>query len=264
VPVKGRHDSWVDDAQWSPTGREIAVSATVNNGVPREGGGEFLYLLDPARRGVKRVKYTPDDAGFDEWSPDGKWLIVSNDDFVYRLSPKGGRAAAVCVGPRFHADYSPDGKHFAFDREDAAGSPTLWMENIDGSAQRHVADGVSAEGVLWSPDSGTLGFTMPAADRTHSSAAVLDLSSGEVDQLTDGSCARRDGGSLRRRLVHRVLPGESTEPLGGGQERRSASQGDDARNRAARAVSARPLVSGDRGSGDREPEVPAQLSVRSS
>src|SRR5262249_60935706 len=131
----------VEGEVWSPTGRAIAVSAIVNNGVASEGGGEFLYLLDPPRPGARRVKYTPTDAGFDEWSPDGKWLMVSNDNAVFKLSPKGGRARSVCAGPCSDAVYSPDGASFAFDRVDANDFPTLWVQHLDGSGLRRVADG---------------------------------------------------------------------------------------------------------------------------
>src|SRR5262249_38324392 len=43
-PSDGIHDSWIENAALSPTGDQIAVDATINNGVADAGGGEFLYL----------------------------------------------------------------------------------------------------------------------------------------------------------------------------------------------------------------------------
>jgi Tol biopolymer transport system component len=186
-PSDGPDSSWINDASWSPTGRLVAVDATVNNAVASRKGGDFLYLVDPARRGVKKLVFTPDDAGFDEWSPDGNWLMVSNDDAVYKVSTKGGRGIPVCVPPCADALYAPAGASFAFEREDASGSPTLWIQNIDGSGERHVADGVGSRDASWSPDSRTLGFTLPGADPKHSSPAVFDPATGRVKSVTDGS-----------------------------------------------------------------------------
>ena len=186
-PSDGPDASWINDASWSPDGKLIAVDVTVNNAVASRKGGDFLYLVDPARRVARKVQYTPGDAGFDEWSPDSKWLMVSNDDSVYKLGPKGGRAFSVCIGPCWDAVYAPNGDSFAFDTEDASGSSTLWIQEIDGSGRQHIADGVGSRGTAWSPDSRMLGFTLPGADPQHSSPAVLDPASGDVKALTDGS-----------------------------------------------------------------------------
>src|SRR5262249_11275196 len=51
-PSDGPQASWINGAAWSPSGRQIAVDATINNAVASRNGGNFLYLVDPGGNGA--------------------------------------------------------------------------------------------------------------------------------------------------------------------------------------------------------------------
>jgi dipeptidyl aminopeptidase/acylaminoacyl peptidase len=74
--TKGR-DYSVDDFDWSPDGRKIAFSATVNPDLI-QGGTSDIYLLTPAEEKVVRIVGQPGPDSSPHWSPDGKSIIFSS------------------------------------------------------------------------------------------------------------------------------------------------------------------------------------------
>jgi Tol biopolymer transport system component len=187
-PSDGPSASWIDTAAWSPSGNEIAVEATINNAVASRKGGEFLYLVNPGRRGAKKV---PASSAIDlrGWSADGKWLLFGSDA-LFRVKPTGGRGQRLCPTPCADEELSPDMGRVAFvtGNEDS-GPSTLWVSNIDGSAKRRIADSPGPMWVDWSGDGRKLGVAFIDPDTEHASVGVADLATGQVQHLTDGSHA---------------------------------------------------------------------------
>jgi Tol biopolymer transport system component len=187
-PVSGSHDSWIDAAAWSPTGRLIAVAATINNAVEREGGGSFLYLVDTADQSARRLD-DGIDGHFEGWSPDGQWLVLASDSSVYRVSADGGPPTSLCPQSCPDAVFSPDKRQFAFVTSSGVSGNTaaLWLGQVDGSAARRIADVPKPLGIVWSPDSRKLGLTLPMPGGRHSRVAVVDVASGKLKQVTAGN-----------------------------------------------------------------------------
>jgi TolB protein len=171
--------------------------------------GKRPQLLTPrmwAKRGV--------------WSPDGRRLVFDGpiggrgaatlnfDLFVMNADGSGKRRLTRGPERDVLAAWSPDGKTIAFTRRARRdGVEELWLVRPDGTALRRLRQG---SGPVWSPDGAKLAFTDLENERAV--AKVLDLASGEVLQLTDGSVEAvpsdwsRDGSSL---LITRYPDGRS-------------------------------------------------------
>jgi Tol biopolymer transport system component len=180
-PSDGPGGSWINDATWSPNGRQIAVEATINNGVASRKGGDFVYVVDPARRSAKKI-ILPAGASFEEWSPDGKRLVLAWEESVYEVSSHGGTARSVCTPSCPNAAFSADGRRFAFGTKHS-----LWVEDVGNGTKRRVADLPHQAWPVWSADGRSLGLVLAAADGRHSGIAVIELSTGKLRRLTDGS-----------------------------------------------------------------------------
>jgi dipeptidyl aminopeptidase/acylaminoacyl peptidase len=74
--TKGK-DYTVGSFSWSPDGRKIAFSATVNPDLI-QGGTADIYLLDLADDTVKKIVAQPGPDGSPQWSPDGKQILFSS------------------------------------------------------------------------------------------------------------------------------------------------------------------------------------------
>jgi len=189
-PSDGPNASWINNTAWSPSGRQIAIEATVNNGVASRKGGVFLYLVTPGRRGARKI---PIDGPLNDlrgWSGDGKWLLMGYQPPLLRVPPRGGRVQLLCPNPCVDAELSSDLRRVAFvtGNEDT-GPSTLWVSNVDGSDKRRITDAPGPMWVDWSRDGRTLGLTFVNPDGEHASVATADLETGEIRQLTVGTHA---------------------------------------------------------------------------
>ncbi|HMX28732.1 MAG TPA: DPP IV N-terminal domain-containing protein, partial [Blastocatellia bacterium] len=74
--TKGK-DFTVGGASWSPDGKWIAFSATVNPDLI-QGGTSDIYLLSVADNSIKKLVSQPGPDSNPNWSPDGKWIVFSS------------------------------------------------------------------------------------------------------------------------------------------------------------------------------------------
>ena len=188
APATGGHDSWIDDAAFSPDGREIAIGATINNGVESDNGGEFVYLATPDKAGATKISYEPSGMSLSGWSADGNWLILESDSSLFRVRPSGGDAEPLCVQSCRDAALSPDHREVAYLTTSSRSSVALWVANTDGSGVERLATLPTSSSFTWSSDSQTIGLSLPK-DRRHSRVAVLNVATRKVQRLTKGSQA---------------------------------------------------------------------------
>lgn len=74
--TKGK-DYTVGSFSWSPEGRKIAFSATVNPDLI-QGGTADIYVLDLADDSIKKIVAQPGPDGSPQWSPDGRQILFSS------------------------------------------------------------------------------------------------------------------------------------------------------------------------------------------
>jgi hypothetical protein len=233
-PADGPAASWINFAAWSPTGREILVEATVNNGVASRKGGEFFYLVDPDGRSASKLSYAG-DASFEGWSPDGRWLIFHSDTSVYRLSPHGGEAESVCRQSCPGAVFAADGRRFAFVTRSGRSRAryTLWVEDVAGGNKRRIADLPRSRELGWSADGSRIALLLAGAGRK-AGVAVVDVATRKLRRLTDGShfdsapLLSSDGSfaAFTRQSSEHGQPDLWVVGTGGGDARRVATIGD--------------------------------------
>jgi Tol biopolymer transport system component len=184
-PSDGPGASWIDAVSWSPNGRRLALWATINNGVAKRNGGEFVYLVRPDRAGAHRISFRPDlTLGLDttlSWSGDGQWLILTSDIAMFRLKPGGGSVQSLCRRCPA-ATLSPTRNQVAFAQDGG-----LWLVNVDGSGRRRIGDVPAATEISWSGDGRTLGLTLREHDDDLGRIAVADLDANGIRSVTDGN-----------------------------------------------------------------------------
>jgi Tol biopolymer transport system component len=120
------------------------------------GDSDSLYLLKPGgkpRRLTRRAAYQP------SWSPHGRRIAFTRNDWIYTVSARGGHARRLTRG--FHPVWSPDGKQIAFFREvrsPAYGLKTTYLFALDRGTGRvrvvssevlAVHDGFQPSGLDW-------------------------------------------------------------------------------------------------------------------
>ncbi len=118
-------DLHVSSFSWSPDGRRIAFSATINPDLINSGTAE-IYLLNLADNSVQKIVSQPGPDNNPRWSPDGKQLIFSsamgNPKYYYsnlRLAVvpvEGGTPRSITDGfderPGF-VEWNADGIYFS-------------------------------------------------------------------------------------------------------------------------------------------------------
>jgi dipeptidyl aminopeptidase/acylaminoacyl peptidase len=82
APVAGKQrtkgkDFSIGSASWSPDGRSVAFSATVNPDLV-QGATADIYVLNLADDSVKKIVSQPGPDSGPAWSPDGKWIVFSS------------------------------------------------------------------------------------------------------------------------------------------------------------------------------------------
>jgi TolB protein len=127
-------------AAWSPNGRRIALSMTVNQPFEYE-----IFLLDldkedPPQRlshGLLGI------GGSLDWSPDGRFLLIAagppGDKDIFRLDADTGNIARLTTGGNNNsAAYSPDGEWIVFNSLRNNNQADLYLMRADGSDQRQL------------------------------------------------------------------------------------------------------------------------------
>lgn len=140
----------VECPQMSPDGTKVSFAFGVVN-------------IDGSDRRMFPGTYQGATLGCNSWSPDGRRLAVEgfndNDRTVNGIyladAADGGNVSRLTTngvnGNDIPGDWSPDGRHIAFARNDAYSSG-LWVVDVaDGATRRLVAAPVNGVG-SWSPD----------------------------------------------------------------------------------------------------------------
>jgi Tol biopolymer transport system component/DNA-binding winged helix-turn-helix (wHTH) protein len=142
---------------WSNDDQSLIVAAIDAN-------GDAVYEI---RAGDGEVHKLPVGAG--EWptiSNDGRKLAISVPDnhlSIWRKDLQHPEAASVqlysSTRPQNAGEYSPDGKHVAFDSE-RSGTWSVWMADGEGSNLVQISREAPASFPRWSPDSQKIVFQM--------------------------------------------------------------------------------------------------------
>ncbi len=169
---------------WSPDGKRLAY-------VSFETGHAVIYVqqIDTGRRRVLAAFAGSNSAP--AWSPDGRRIavVLTRDDGsqLYVMHADGGGLKRLTFGGGIDTEpnWSPDGKTLLFTSA-RDGSPQVYMMPADGGgATRMTFEGHYNVSPHWSPDGKSFAYVQRDQGNFH--IAVMDLASGQVQVLTDGS-----------------------------------------------------------------------------
>src|SRR5262245_19732893 len=155
---------------WSPDGGTIAFyrSSTDGDGiflVPALGGAE-RKLTDTWANRYGFGSYT-----WIHWSPDGKWLVVSDKSSaeepfsLFLLAPETGERRRLTAPPASVVGdcspaFSPDGRQVAFVRVISAVVGEVYLVSMDGGeGKRLTFDGAGASTLAWTPNGREIVFS---------------------------------------------------------------------------------------------------------
>src|SRR5262249_60855005 len=93
--TKGK-DFSVGSFSWSPDGKLIAFSATINPDLI-QGGTSDVYLLNLADNSVKKLVAQPGPDNNPQWSPDGKRIVFTSAMGSTKFFHSNSRLAIVSV-----------------------------------------------------------------------------------------------------------------------------------------------------------------------
>jgi Tol biopolymer transport system component/DNA-binding winged helix-turn-helix (wHTH) protein len=190
----------------SPDGKYVVHSQ-------EDAGRQSLWLKQVATLSEVQI-VRPADVKYlgSTFTPDGSYLYYvmgekNGSAGVYQISAVGGTPRKILQGINDGPiTLSPDGKRFAFVRENS-----LWAANADGSGERKLAtrkrsEGFDSEGGLaWSPDGRVIACSVNVVDagREYHTVVGIDVEGGEQKSITPhrwgegGQLAwRKDGGGL--------------------------------------------------------------------
>jgi Tol biopolymer transport system component/DNA-binding winged helix-turn-helix (wHTH) protein len=148
---------------WSPDGRTIAFYRSSPDGdgiflVPALGGAERKLA------GVWANRFGFGSHTWIHWSPDGRWLVVSDktsaeEPFsLFLLSPETGEKRRVTSPPASIVGdcspaFSPDGKQLAFVRVISALVGEVYLVSMDGGEPKRLTfDGAGVSNLAWTPN----------------------------------------------------------------------------------------------------------------
>lgn len=169
---------------WSPDGQRLAYVSFENN----RSSIWVQEVLTGKRRSVASFKGIN---GAPSWSPDGKKLALTlsrdGDPEIYLLSLASGAMKRVTDNPAIDTEpvWAPDGQSLLF-TSDRSGRPQIYQVPAKGGrAERLTFDGSYNARARFSPDGQKI--TMVHGLKGKYRIAILDLESGLMNMLTDGS-----------------------------------------------------------------------------
>ncbi len=188
-----------DAPSWSPDGRRLVLTEVScsyygisygDYGYSCAGG---LVIVDPEMGSRTSVGGSP--AFSPAWSPTGDLIAFTrccesgDRTTIYLMKPDGtpsGQLNIPQVVTAFDPGWSPDGKRIAFTCS-GGNANDLCAINRDGSGFARLTTNVAVAGgrPAWKPDGTRIAFTVN--ERGGPEISLLDLASGAVTRVTDGS-----------------------------------------------------------------------------
>jgi Tol biopolymer transport system component len=160
---------------WSPDGRQIVFSRADDIAVIDATGGTPAFLTSGDEN----------DADPD-WSPDGQQIAFVRDQDIWLMDADGGNQAPLTdtAGAERDPDWSPTGQQLVYS------TSRLWIIDVEGGGEPvdpmpDVPLSVSSAFPRWSPDGTKILFSTALFGLPDYELGLLDLASGEVEQLTD-------------------------------------------------------------------------------
>lgn len=195
--TKGK-DFNVGSFSWSPDGKTIAFSATVNPDLI-QGGTNDVYLLNLADNSVKKLVAQPGPDNNPRWSPDGKRIVFSsamgNPKFFHAnsklavVSVEGGAPRSITDAfdeqPGF-VEWNADGIYFGGLQKTA--SHLFRVDPETGRITRVTApDNFMAGGFSFTRDGKQIAFTSPSSTSLNEVyiSPVQNFSPRKLTSMTD-------------------------------------------------------------------------------
>ena len=200
----------VSSFSWSPDGKTIAFSATINPDLI-QGGTSDIYVLDLAGNSVKKIVDLPGPDGGPRWSPDGRQIVFSsamgNPKYFHAnsrlavVAADGGKVRSITDGfdesPNL-IDWTADGVYFGANVKTSA--HLLRVDPATGQVTRvSQPDSAMLAGASFTKDAKTMAFMASTPD-TMNEVYVSPAASYTPRRLTNWTDQTK-GFTLGRREV---------------------------------------------------------------
>ena len=197
----------VDDEgapDWSPDGQHLVFTRRCNT-LENCTSQQDLYVIDQDGNNLRRLTDTFDNEFLPAWSPDGQQIayVLGNTQgsSIYSMNTNGTERKLLVGDAQINASmpaWSPDGARLAYVVWNPPGSGSssavayqseLYVANADGSqAQRLTNEQAQISQPTWSPDGGSLAFSLRRRDPTGEHIFTLPVESASgLSPLTEGS-----------------------------------------------------------------------------
>ncbi|MFL6697071.1 MAG: prolyl oligopeptidase family serine peptidase [Vitreoscilla sp.] len=182
----GDFESGVGPHRWMPSGRELIVRATVEEGLPRSGPWARLPDGDAKKADVEvnwRLPYKADGVG----------PTLRRQHHLFRVDATSGQKTQLTSGPFdvLSFDVSNDGRYIAYVRTREgrqAHRMDLWVADLATAQHRRLsADVATVLQPAWSPDGRQIAFTGAASEGDAQLRLwLVDTTRGEPVEVLEG------------------------------------------------------------------------------
>ena len=172
------------------TGTQAAWSPNGAQVAVVAGDGAALHVVDPDGRNRAAIAFGP--VSSPDWSPDGRHLAFERFGWIHRIDADGTDERPLARGRS--AAWSPGGRRIAF-VSDRAGSDDLWsIRAVGGGFERLTSSPGNETDPAWSPDGRRLAYATDESGSTE--IELLDVPTKKRAPLTsDRSIASSPGWS---------------------------------------------------------------------